>query len=236
VVTNFVLICVILLLKKSFLILGAVKSKQLQNIEASVKRAATAINLGYKIKSVNVAEVEPPELEEMKQFDAVLIFSDARFFDPELLGNRLADYADAGGGVVFATFANCSNNLQLRGRFCSDFKYLAMTVDTQKNLNPEKPHFMRTLLPEHPVLKGVTSFDAGIYRSKCNLLFKEGVQLISEWDDGVPLVAESFKGKVVTLNFFPVNSIYLLECWKENTDGDRIILNSLMHVSAAREE
>lgn len=40
-----------------------------------------------------------PSLEYMQQFDAVLVVAGGPWSDPEILGNRLADYVDAGGRI-----------------------------------------------------------------------------------------------------------------------------------------
>lgn len=207
----------------------------MQNVEASLQRAAEQFKVMFKVKSLNVAEPDSnPTLEEMLQYDAILIFSDARFHDPEVLGNRLADYVDHGKGVVFATFANCANNLQLRGRFVYEsFKYLSLSIEAQKNLGADKSHLIKKVLPTHAILRDVERFDAGIYRSKCSPLIRDGIHVIAEWEDGVPCIAESSNVPVVTLNFFPVNSLYLEDCWKVTTDGDRVLFNALMHVSSS---
>ena len=45
-----------------------------------------------------------PTLEEISAFDAILAFNDYDFPDPAGMGNMLADYVDAGGGLVVAQF------------------------------------------------------------------------------------------------------------------------------------
>lgn len=45
-----------------------------------------------------------PTLAWMKQFDALLVWSDVGFANASILGDRLAQYCDEGGSVVGANF------------------------------------------------------------------------------------------------------------------------------------
>ena len=58
-------------------------------------------------------------------YDAVLVYSNAAFNDPTGLGNALADYLDAGGGIVIAAFSftTIDSNMRLAGRIIEDDGY-----------------------------------------------------------------------------------------------------------------
>ena len=63
-----------------------------------------------------------PTLNTLLQYDAVLHWTNDSNADSVSLGNVLADYVDAGGGVVVAVFANTSLNPQryLQGRWIAE--------------------------------------------------------------------------------------------------------------------
>lgn len=46
-----------------------------------------------------------PTLAQLTPYDAVLVYTNNPPADPVAAGNVLADYVDAGGGVVLATYA-----------------------------------------------------------------------------------------------------------------------------------
>src|SRR5262245_29908411 len=59
-----------------------------------------------------------PSLQQLKMYEAVLSYSDTMYADRASLGNNLADYVDAGGGVVLMQFALSSGfNIELTGRW-----------------------------------------------------------------------------------------------------------------------
>ena len=60
-----------------------------------------------------------PSLSDLQQFHAVIVFSDAPPMDAVGLGDQLADYVDAGGGVVLAT-GSFTDGLGIEGRFRTD--------------------------------------------------------------------------------------------------------------------
>src|SRR5262249_36656916 len=64
-------------------------------------------------QSTSVSEVDvrfgTPALADLEAYDGVLVWNDYAFADPVTLGNNLADYVDAGHGVVVATFANANS-------------------------------------------------------------------------------------------------------------------------------
>ena len=55
------------------------------------------------VETINT-RLTTPTLEELRKFDAVLVWRASPHADQEAMGNHLADYVDAGGGVVLAVF------------------------------------------------------------------------------------------------------------------------------------
>ena len=62
-----------------------------------------------------------PTLAQLQAFDGVLVWSNANYADPNTLGTNLADYHDAGGGVVTVLFEGLPDSgLHLEGRWETD--------------------------------------------------------------------------------------------------------------------
>jgi hypothetical protein len=158
-------------------------------------------------------------------YDAVLVFSDFGFTSPTLLGDRLADYVDRGGGVVEAVFANGS--VPLSGRFESG-GYEPITGSFQNQ------GIVLTLVPidaTHPLLEGVATFNGGpnSYHTS-NAALGVGATLVAEWNNGLPLIAalELTEGRTVGLNFHPPSPGGFFGGWDPTTDGDLIMANALL--------
>jgi hypothetical protein len=134
-----------------------------------------------------------PSLATLLNYDAVLVWSDSDFFNPVALGNILANYVDAGGGVVLATFSWYGPSFDLEGRMMTDYSPFVQAGDnlyTTANLG--------TYDSSHPIMQGVTTVSE-YYRDDVTLA-TDAVQ-IAAWDDGVPFVAT--KGRVVGMTLFP---------------------------------
>jgi hypothetical protein len=82
-----------------------------------------------------------PTLEQLSDYGAVLVYSDAGFNEPQILGDVLADYVDQGGGVVVATFALGSGSLAGRFEFegYSPFVSGGSSSGTPQSLVPDLP-------------------------------------------------------------------------------------------------
>ncbi len=169
-------------------------------------------------------------LDDLLQYGAVLVYSDAGFVDPTALGNLLADYADQGGGVVVATFALTDSLNALAGRFITE-GYLPFTdggpfADPGLTLVPD--------LPDHPILTGVDSFNGGSsgYRNP-TLALAPDATLVAHYVGGDPLVGvkEASSWRVVGLNFFPPSTDVRNDFWEASTDGALLMANSLLWAS-----
>ena len=169
-----------------------------------------------------------PSLATMESYDSVLIASDGGFQDHILLGDRTADYADGGGGVVVATFAyhTPGGALSLEGRIKTD-GYLPYSGTGQANLANN------TLLPvvvNHPILTGVNSFDSGSSGYINVITLEPGAEQVALYSDGVTELIATMQTngtRVVGLNFYPPSTGIRADFWDENTDGDLIMANAL---------
>ena len=206
------------------LILGAPRqSNGLADVQA--KLSDTGL-LGGVVDVFNVAG-DTPTLALLSAYDSVLVFSDARYASGTLLGNVLADYVDAGGGVVEAAFSNYSGPLGgLAGRFVTQ-NYDVYT--TAFGLPPWGARGATTLAAS-PLLDGVDSFSGGAsaYCNRVNL--KAGTTLVASWSNGEELLAYRLdhNAPVVGLNMYPVSGDVRSDFWDTSTDGARLMANALV--------
>lgn len=173
-----------------------------------------------------------PTLAQLLQYQSVLVYSDAPFSDNTAFGNALADYVDAGGGVVVATFAfweAAGGGLAMNGRLLTG-NYLPFTTGQQNftaNLSLVKD------LPAHPILNGVNSLtgNPSVYYNT-PLAVANGAALVAHWNNGQPLIAARQSpngGRVAGLNFYPPSSTaFPSGGWLATTDGGRIMANALL--------
>lgn len=198
--------------------------------EPWVAEVAAKIAAAGSFDAVDVydARVTTPTLAELQAYEAVYVWSNSSFANPDGLGDALADYVDAGGGVVVSTFAFWSTSINLGGRFVTG-GYLPFTQGSQAS-----PGGL-TLVPVtsgHPLLAGVVSFNGGTSSyHNAPIAPVEGATLVAEWSNGQPLVG--FLGRVVGLNFFPPSTDSRDDFWDAATDGAILMVNALNFVAGA---
>lgn len=179
------------------------------------------------------ARSQTPTIDQLADYDGLIVYSNFSFHDHMLLGDLLATYVDSNmGGVVVCAFAHCRGNLAIKGKFCAkDSTYLPVTVEPQTNLPiTDKGSAIFVQEPTHPILANVKLLDAGRYRSKCSIKPLES-KLIAKYNDDVPMIVESTVKRVVVCNFFCTSSLCSSDSWKATTDGSMILFNALMYVS-----
>ena len=183
-----------------------------------------------------------PTLDELLQFDAVLTWTNDSHDDSVGVGNVLADYVDAGGGVVVATFTNTSINpdRQLLGRWTDEQYYLIEPASNFRSGLPGGVEIGDRLEPDHPILQGVDYFRSpsdwvdglgywGAFRPNTTNVMP-GARPIVLWEDGALLaVVSDVRPNIVELGMHPVSSaVNFRYYWDETTDGDRLMANALL--------
>lgn len=138
-----------------------------------------------------------PSLSTLLDYDAVLVYSNYPFDDASALGDVLADYADAGGGVVLATSVWYGPTWDLEGRMMTDYSPFAQN-GTYPDLYANAT--MDWYDSSHPIMKGVSAVK-GYYRD--NVVLTADAVLLANWSDGHPFVAT--KGRVVGMTLFPAS-------------------------------
>ena|GEM_PF-1294712 len=177
-----------------------------------------------------------PTLAALQQFDAVLVFSNLNFHDNVALGDVLADYVDAGGGVVVSmyTVATTTANRFLSGRWDETYQIIPQRGG---NSSSSGEGLGAVLIPDHPIMQSVNSFVGGSLSSRprtTDLTF-HGVK-VAEWTDGKTLVAVSnTRPNRVDLGFFPPSSDVGTSNWDASTDGARLMANALLYTMGGGE-
>ncbi|MBE0570826.1 MAG: hypothetical protein IH618_04705, partial [Ignavibacteriaceae bacterium] len=145
------------------------------------------------------ARLATPSLAQLTPYDVVFVYSNNTFLDAAALGNVLADYVDAGGGVVSAEGA-FTTGFALAGRFVTD-GYSAFVTGavnfTTVNLGSYDAG--------HPIMSGVSTLTEFLWSA---VTLQTGAVWVAEYSNAVPFVAT--KGaRVACINgFFGVGSGY----------------------------
>ncbi|WP_421879588.1 S8 family serine peptidase [Marinoscillum sp.] len=116
--------------------------------------------------------------------------------DPEVVGDVLADYLDAGGKVIVNEFAYSYDAWQMEGRFIDEGygPFVPSTTDESTTVS-----LGSILATDHPVIQGVTQLDyTGFVQ---NVGIAPGATAIANWDNGELFVAAN--DDVVALNLLP---------------------------------
>ena len=177
------------------------------------------------------AGVSTPSLAQLQAHDVVLVYSGVPFADAVAMGDVLADYVDAGGGLVLAaaTFDD-SGLVGLEGRITNGdyfpLERAPYVYGTPLSLVPD--------LPGHAILQRVTSFDGGaqsIHHSPCAAV--AGATQVAHWSNDEALVASwAPAGIVVGLNMAPPSDDAMgLGFWDPATDGDWLMADALRYAA-----
>lgn len=186
-----------------------------------------------KFSSITIikANTVTPTFNELKLFDAVLVYSNLPFLNATEFGDNLADYADAGGGVVLSLFAMVDNPAYSPGGKFLNSKYLC--VPYSEPLYGPLQTLGQVFYPNDPILQGVTSFNGGTqsYRQS-NFNTLDGSKRVANWSDGSPLIVTKINNEVsrADILFFPSSSDVRSDFWDSSTDGAKILANALMAV------
>lgn len=160
-----------------------------------------------------------PTLAELQQYGAVFVWGSASW-DGNAFGNVLADYMDAGGGVVIAVFAQRTGaSVGVAGRMDTDnylpyvpggYNFTSLTLGTIS-------------VPGHPIMNGVSTFGGP------NIAFHDDTHnpaatLVASFSNGRPVVAayQPTVGRSVLLGFYPITTF-----WDASTDGAVLMANAL---------
>ncbi|UCF05620.1 MAG: choice-of-anchor D domain-containing protein, partial [bacterium] len=141
---------------------------------------------------------DTPTLSFLMNYHVVIAISNVSFYDPNALGDVLADYVDEGGGVIM-TLATFVSGWAIGGRFLAEgyspFE-LGYGPVGSSNLGNYDIH--------HPIMAGVSEAWGGLL---ADMPMAPGAVWVADWQSGLPFVAT--KGEnVVGVNIFLSDSGY----------------------------
>jgi hypothetical protein len=163
------------------------------------------------------AYANPLTAADVKNVDAVLVYTNAKFPDPDALGDVLADFHDGGGRVVLAPGANCLE-FGVGGRFLAE-GYVMLGFG---NPNPNKDALGEIFEPSSPLMLGVQSLTSSTH---CDGKPLGDAKVVANFaTSGDPIVVRgTVKGRSrVDLNVYPTKNSY---------EGDvlKLLLNALFY-------
>jgi hypothetical protein len=166
-----------------------------------------------------------PTLAYLMDYDVVLTSTNYYIYDTTLLatlGDRLADYSDAGGGVIQMTFAGGTSSSGFLGRWYNDdYTPIPYAGNYYGYLSLGDVYD-----PTHPIMEGIDDMSA--YYSHGTTGITSGATRLADFSNGNTLCAytdiDHFVpggGRIIGLNFFP---------WPSYVTGDAMdmCLNSLI--------
>jgi hypothetical protein len=146
------------------------------------------------------ATAATPALADLTPFDAVLAWTDDPAFDRVALGNVLADYVDAGHGLVLGDF-DWKGSLSIGGRITDPgfepFLNVGVNADVSGNIN--------ALVPGDPIFTGV-NLGALTYLHDVSFThpaLAAGSTLLADDGAGIPMIARNASGSVLAYNIWP---------------------------------
>ncbi len=195
-----------------------------------VRSKLRSLFLFSRVDVIDVSTPTVPTLGTLLQYDAALTWSSANYGNPAVLGDVLADYVDQNRGVVQAVFGfDPDAGLHLEGRWRAE-GYRPLSEGAPQ-LPPFAPLTLMPVLPAHPILSDVATFNGGTSSPHNASEMDAATTLVASWSDGQPLVAfgtKSSGGRVVGLNMYPPSSDAAGDLWDRRTDGARLMANALL--------
>jgi hypothetical protein len=170
--------------------------------EANTARSSIAAAGVIPAEDIDTLDVRSttPTLTQLQAYGAVLVFSNYPFQNAVAMGDVLADYVDAGGGVVTASFSHFSQPFGLLGRLTSA-GYAAFVSGGQVGSHTLSLANSNTA---HPIMQGVTEANLSFqYTDYTGYSLAAGATAIARDTSNHPKVAVNPSGRVVGIAIFP---------------------------------
>ncbi len=119
---------------------------------------------GHVFTGIDVSSTVPPLATLLADYDVVLLFEDTTFVNATAVGNRVAEFANAGRAVVLGTFYDQDRSDVTAGTTTPHGWGTLETIDPNTTDGVGTSYAVRTLAPasivSHPLTQGVTSLAA----------------------------------------------------------------------------
>jgi len=205
------------------------------NVQSDVKRKLEDLKLFDKVENVDMGP-GAPSLMTLQQYDALLLWADTSrgCSDPTGIGNVIAQYIDAGGGVVqmLPYYLNYSYS-----NIGGDFYTRYALVNQTGSMSNFRGTTLGTKTEMHPILEGVTTVSAAgslcYHRSSLAAGdLRNGGRLVANWSDGRGMVVVGNPGghNRVDLNMY-LSTTDTGGCLDPKSNAYTLIGNALAWVS-----
>ena len=138
-----------------------------------------------------------PTLAQLTPYDAIVFVTNFVPADPVALGDVVADYVDAGGGVVMGVFSWFGSPFGVEGRILSPnyspFEQVGPSLYTTSCIARPVHQFPPLLQFVHNACDGFRD----------DVIVEPGALELAQWLDGSPFVAINHDGNVVGINSYP---------------------------------
>ena len=166
-----------------------------------------------------------PTNAHLSGYQAVLIiYSSTPLANPGSLGDKMANFADAGGRVVEADF-DFNPAGTMGGRWARD-DYSAFDLGAGAPTHNGPMQYVEDL-PTSPLLDSVGTFKGGPVSYHLNVRLNDGAILVAHWADDASTPLEGDGPHSIALNFKPPASDDHDGFWDESTDGTTLLANAL---------
>jgi hypothetical protein len=180
---------------------------------------------GYPdINTVDTWDASPngsiPDLSDLFAYNVVIAWNNSPWVDPDLIGDVLADYHDAGGNVILTVDAWSAGSFRTGGRFIDEeytpFLSLGGAVFNDVTLGWYDA--------DHPLMDGASTAAAHFHNQ---VWLSTAAVLVAEWDDSMPFVATKTKNghEAVGINTYYGNGEV---SW--TTDAPLIVHNAIAYL------
>jgi hypothetical protein len=159
--------------------------------EVSALRAQLAAFPEFQAVDVRDLSTGPVPPAALLGYEAVLVAINTSVYDPDLLGDALADYRDAGGGIVL-TLASFVSGYEVRGRLLLE-SYSPFLLASGPGAAAE----LGAHEPGDPVMSAVSTLHGELIADPP---VAPGARRVASWSDGRPLVAT--RPGIAGLNLF----------------------------------
>jgi hypothetical protein len=206
---------------------GATGACQWSTVQSTLQ--GTGAFSAVDIIDVTTAGGGTPTLATLLQYDALLCWTNTTPANNATWGDVLADYVDAGGGVVVAVFANSTLTVgrNIAGRWQNGYE---VVLDQGGTTGGGSPTLGNVLVPTHPAMNGVTAFQGGTTSSRpTGTALEVGAFVVAEWSDTKILVAQGANTNRIDLGFYPPLASCTQSGWVSG--GDLLMQNALLAVA-----
>ncbi len=187
----------------------------------------------FQVVDLINAATTTPTVQQLQQYDAVIVYSQQAFQNATTLGDNLATYLEAGGGVVLATWGALEqSSLGLQGRYA--VTYTLMNAQPANQLTTATSTLGTIVEMGSALVSGVATFACKTTCHHLTSTLKPGANVVARWADGNPLILRgTINGhNVVELNLFPASTTIASGEWDPNTNGGALLRNALQFVVA----